>query len=95
MKSSHFDEYDKTLKQAEMAIADSDHRAKLLQEMCADIGLTPEAVMKIFAGRSAEEIKPAERELLYEIKRQRERQPQHPNDGKRPKKPTMMRGQII
>lgn len=49
MKSSHFDEYDKTLKQAELAIADSDHRAKLLQEMCADIGLTPEAVMKIFA----------------------------------------------
>ncbi len=95
MKQPRFAEHEEVIAKAELAIKDSDHRALLLDEMWRSLGVSDEVSDLLFREGSSGEQQVAEREMLDELKRQRERQPNQENEGRRPRRPAMMRGLVI
>lgn len=95
MKQPRFAEHEEVIARAELAIKDSDHRAALLEEMWSSLGVSDEVAHLLFGEGSGGEQQVAEQELLDELKRQRERHPKQEEEGRRPRRPAMMRGLVI
>ncbi|MFM5741192.1 type III secretion protein [Aeromonas veronii] len=97
MKQPRFADHSETISQAEQAIADSDHRNALLQEMLAGLALSDQTCQLLFDAPT-EQVAVAEQELLAEIQRRQAllpAQPAQPGEGRKSRRPTMMRGLMI
>lgn len=94
MKQPRFSHHSETIAQAEQAIADSDHRNTLLQEMLAGLALSDQTCQLLFDA-STEQVAAAEQELLAEIQRRQLSLPAQPGESRKSRRPTMMRGLMI
>ncbi|HDO1382991.1 TPA: LcrG family type III secretion system chaperone [Aeromonas veronii] len=94
MKQPRFADHSEAILQAEQAIADSDHRNALLQEMLAGLALSDQTCQLLFDAPT-EQVAVAEQELLAEIQRRQASQPAQPGEGRKSRRPTMMRGLMI
>jgi type III secretion system LcrG-like protein len=94
MKQPRFADHSETISQAEQAIADSDHRNALLQEMLAGLALSEQTCQLLFDAPT-EQVAVAEQELLAEIQRRQGAQATQPGEGRKRRRPTMMRGLMI
>ena len=94
MKQPRFADHSEAILQAEQAIADSDHRNALLQEMLAGLALSDQTWQLLFDAPT-EQVAVAEQELLAEIQRRQASQPAQPGEGRKSRRPTMMRGLMI
>ncbi|MEV3810417.1 LcrG family type III secretion system chaperone [Aeromonas allosaccharophila] len=94
MKQPRFAHHSETIAQAEQAIADSDHRNALLQEMLAGLALSDQTCQLLFDAPT-EQVAVAEQELLAEIQRRQARQPAQPGETRKSRRPAMMRGLMI
>ena len=94
MKQPRFADHSEAILQAEQAIADSDHRNALLQEMLAGLALSDPTCQLLFDAPT-EQVAVAEQELLAEIQRRQASQPAQPGEGRKSRRPTMMRGLMI
>lgn len=94
MKQPRFADHSETISQAEQAIADSDHRNALLQEMLAGLALSDQTCQLLFDAPT-EQVAVAEQELLAEIQRRQALLLAQPGEGRKSRRPTMMRGLMI
>ncbi|MEV3833869.1 LcrG family type III secretion system chaperone [Aeromonas allosaccharophila] len=94
MKQPRFAHHSETIAQAEQAIADSDHRNALLQEMLAGLALSDQTCQLLFDAPT-EQVAVAEQELLAEIQRRQALQPAQTGEGRKSRRPAMMRGLMI
>lgn len=94
MKQPRFADHSETISQAEQAIADSDHRNALLQEMLAGLALSDQTCQLLFDAPT-EQVAVAEQELLAEIQHRQTLLPAQPGEGRKSRRPTMMRGLMI
>ncbi|MFM5185641.1 LcrG family type III secretion system chaperone AcrG [Aeromonas veronii] len=94
MKQPRFADHSETISQAEQAIADSDHRNALLQEMLAGLALSDQTCQLLFDAPT-EQVAVAEQELLAEIQRRQALLPAQSGEGRKSRRPTMMRGLMI
>ncbi|MCC0090707.1 LcrG family type III secretion system chaperone [Aeromonas veronii] len=95
MTQPRFAEHEEVIAKAELSIKDSDHRAELLQEMWDSLGVKDEFAELLFQEATVEEQQAAEREMLDELNRQREHRPKQTEEGRRPRRPAIMRGLVI
>ncbi|HGY5297872.1 TPA: LcrG family type III secretion system chaperone AcrG [Aeromonas salmonicida] len=94
MKQPRFADHSETISQAEHGIADSDHRNALLQEMLAGLALSDQTCQLLFEAPT-EQVAVAEQELLAEIQRRQALLTAQPGEGRKSRRPTIMRGLMI
>lgn len=92
--------FSETIEKSELAIRNAEDRGDIFNELLEGLGVGPVAGEILLSGLNASPkvMKHAERELLDEVQRRRQQQPQLQTtntQGTRRKRPTMMRGMVI
>ncbi|PMG68558.1 LcrG family type III secretion system chaperone [Vibrio lentus] len=90
--------FTETIENAELTIRNAEDRADVFNELLEGLGVGPVAGDILLDGLNASPqlMKQAEYELLEEVQRRRQQQPQATSTkGIRRKRPTMMRGMVI
>ncbi|WP_325894646.1 LcrG family type III secretion system chaperone [Grimontia sp. NTOU-MAR1] len=90
--------FTETIENSELAIRNAEDRTDVFNELLEGLGVGPVAGNILLDGLNASPqlMKQAEHELLEEVQRRRQQQPQATSSkGTRRKRPTMMRGMVI
>ncbi|EHH2534004.1 type III secretion protein LcrG [Vibrio parahaemolyticus] len=92
--------FTQAIENAELAIRNADERNDIFSELLEGLGVGPVAGEVLLGGLNASPklMRHAEQELIEEVQRRRQQQQQHQLQGvqgKRRKRPTMMRGMVI
>ncbi|EGQ9274525.1 LcrG family type III secretion system chaperone VcrG [Vibrio parahaemolyticus] len=92
--------FTQAIENAELAIRNADERNDIFSELLEGLGVGPLAGEVLLGGLNASPklMQHAEQELIEEVQRRRQQQQQHQLQGvqgKRRKRPTMMRGMVI
>ncbi|EKN4606580.1 LcrG family type III secretion system chaperone VcrG [Vibrio parahaemolyticus] len=90
--------FTQAIENAELAIRNSDERNDIFSELLEGLGVGPVAGEVLLGGLNASPklMQHAEQELIEEVQRRRQQQHQLQGvQGKRRKRPTMMRGMVI
>ncbi|CZF86313.1 LcrG family type III secretion system chaperone [Grimontia marina] len=90
--------FTETIENSELAIRNAEDRTDVFNELLEGLGVGPVAGNILLDGLNASPqlMKQAEHELLEEVQRRRQQQPQATSrKGTRRKRPTMMRGMVI
>lgn len=92
--------FSETIEKAELAIRNAEDRGDIFNELLEGLGVGPVAGELLLSGlnTSPKVMKLAEQELVEEVQRRRQQQPQLQTtntQGTRRKRPTMMRGMVI
>ncbi|EJB0386221.1 LcrG family type III secretion system chaperone VcrG [Vibrio parahaemolyticus] len=92
--------FTQAIENAELAIRNTDERNDIFSELLEGLGVGPVAGEVLLGGLNASPklMQHAEQELIEEVQRRRQQQQQHQLQGvqgKRRKRPTMMRGMVI
>ena len=94
MNHPRFAHHSDVIERAEQAIADSEQRNALLQEMLAGLDLSEQTCQLLFDAPT-EQVAVAEQEMLAEIQRRQALSPSQPGESRKSRRPTMMRGLMI
>ncbi|HBN6296126.1 TPA: LcrG family type III secretion system chaperone VcrG [Vibrio parahaemolyticus] len=90
--------FTQAIENAELAIRNADERNDIFRELLEGLGVGPVAGEVLLGGLNASPklMQHAEQELIEEVQRRRQQQHQLQGvQGKRRKRPTMMRGMVI
>ncbi|EMN7236066.1 LcrG family type III secretion system chaperone VcrG [Vibrio parahaemolyticus] len=90
--------FTQAIENAELAIRNADERNDIFNELLEGLGVGPVAGEVLLGGLNASPklMQHAEQELIEEVQRRRQQQHQLQGvQGKRRKRPTMMRGMVI
>ncbi|EGR1587808.1 LcrG family type III secretion system chaperone VcrG [Vibrio parahaemolyticus] len=90
--------FTQAIENAELAIRNTDERNDIFSELLEGLGVGPVAGEVLLGGLNASPklMQHAEQELIEEVQRRRQQQHQLQGvQGKRRKRPTMMRGMVI